>query len=791
MKESNELPQKDPAYIFTGILALEEVITAINKFYDSIPKILCFRRPSIDKLIEKSLTRITYAIMNPGNVKREGNILPIESDSAGYFFPTAELQDMRTNLSSENPSGTDKDSVARDLLRMVTRGLNAFLEYPAYRYLAMLPPVTESEETVKNRIQKIAEEFPVSVKQSQPLEMRAQQEKERDVIENIRIYEETILPQMLATALVLHGLYFDLANFFLGAFMNEYIEKTIYGELRKMFRGESAVGLFSVLRRPYAYKILKKEKMDYLASKRSHAENRLYVPLALWAERQRIVLDSNMIGEGFTQLSNLKTIEFLDYNTSENYRGYVQCVKRKRDLRSVLHLAIQEISKKTNSTEAVARYLEIFQSPENRKKPFIKIFTGGEFIHLWSYAYLAGWGNDLSLNVPNLIDIVDSKKTVGILVRQNSGKFVSMLSHSGFRNHLKKIDAEKGDFESLYEIFCRDEALFNQVYPYISTPDREFVQSLAKLISSGDYNTYGIEITDNIKKFVASLGNYAPANAEAIIHVLQHFQIAQRTLSLGYTPFSGNLEGMEDKVAFSAWFFKNKEMVSRRVALADAVSPYLGDSTDPQLREALVRLLQKHGDEFCSKHLGELRCVGENQYLQEQAYLRIAGVLVSLIHAPRLCRRREIVKVLQYMASTASDSKWEAFSAKFAQINGSALSDYGELFEEYHAPAILKSIGSKGGMQEAKVLVETYTSIRGVEQKSLIDRLVEVLSRIEVALSVVKSICSRVIKEHFEIANFGITQLEKEESPEETLRIMNIYQNDDEFRNTPPDELLQ
>ena len=164
---------------------------------------------------------------------------------------------------------------------------------------------------------------------------------------------------------------------------------------------------------------------------------------------------------------------------------------------------------------------------------------------------------------------------------------------------------------------------------------------------------------------------------------------------------------------------------------------------------------------------------------------------MPLDYAQRLCRKREIVDVLQYMASTASDSEWETFSAKFVQINGSALSAYDELFHEYHASAILKGRRANGDMQETKVIVEAYKCVKEEKQKSFIDRLIDVLASIEVPIEVVGGICSRVIKEHYVIAEFGITQLEQGKAPGETLRILNMYQNDDEFRKVPPEEFSQ
>ncbi len=772
MKKTDRISQKHSAYVFMKLLGLEEAITVINSFYDRLPKMLCFRKPSFAKLLEIAFSRITYVIMNSRNVKQRKYTLPIEDDSAGYFFPTVELQNFRKDPSGDRLSGADRDSALNSLILMVNRGLDSFKEFPIYHYLEALAFASDAEGTFKHEIKGIAEVFPLLAKQSQTREMYTRQGRGKDVIEDVAEYEKTILPQMRAAALALHSLYFDLTNLFLGAFMNRHIGRIIREALEEMSYGAQPMSFFLALRIPRVYSILKKEKVDYLESKRVHIKNRLYVPLALWVYRQRIVLDSDIAGEGFKYLSNLKSIEFLDYNASEDYSGYVQCIKCKKDLRSVFYPAIQEISKKTNSSEAVARYLEIFQLPENRKGHFIQIFVSKRFVRLWSYAYFTGWGEELAVSVFDAADIFSDTNIIDILLRQDSGKLVVMLRHPDFRDHLKKIDVEQSDFEFLYEIFWRDKALFEQAYPYIATPDRKFIQSLVRLIKSGNYNTSGIILTDKLKKFVESLGNYDTEDTERIIYVLQHFQRLQRAVLCGYIPFSGNLEDMDDKAALSTWVFKNKEIVSKKVALAEAVLPYLDNLEKHQLREALIKLLQKHGDEFCSKYLEELKLFGESRHLEEHAYLRIVDILIPLTYASRLCRKREILGVLQYMASTTTDSEWETFFLKFTRIDGSTLSAYDELFKEYHADLILKNMGSKGDMRETKLIVEVYSSAKSMEQKSLIDQLSGVLVEIVVPLDVVGAICSYIAKCHYRVAEFGITRLKEGELPEEVLKIM-------------------
>jgi len=704
-----------------------------------------------------------------------------------------ELQSIRVNLSPQHPSVSDEDSIIRDLLLIVNKGITTFQEFPAYQVFVSLSFTNEG--ILKERIQQKVEEISSS-KQSFPLQSAI--EGEREFREKIKKYEKIDLPQMRATALVLYGLSFDLHNLFLGEFTNEGIQKAIYIGIRKMFTREPLLGVFSTLKGHYGYETIKEEKRKYLAGKKSHIDKRLYLLLSLWGWQQGVNLGCYTNNEEAhrevinLKIKELKTKEFLDYNFCEDYQGYIQRIKQKKDLGSVICAALSQILKETNSSQAQEKYLQIFQTPKNRTIPLIKRFTSKEFLHLWSSAYLRGWCDELGANLESVVDIMGYPHILNILMEQSSGKLVSMLNHSQFRNYLKSSKMKKGDFTPLYKIFCKDKSLFEEVYPLITTPEDKFVSSLARLINNFDGDISGIKITKEMKKFVVNLSEYNQENIKEIICVLQHFPYAQRALSLGYSSFPPDIEKIEDKVGFAKWFFKNKSILLEKLTYSSAVEPYLKGSESFQLREKLIQLWQKHGEEFCRKYLEELRCYGEMpHYLSEQAYLRIIDTLLSLTYAPRLCRKREFVKILQYISSVASQAQWKEFSTKLVQIDGKTLNDYKELFEEYRGEIILRVMNSKVDLLQAKILVDAYINAKEERQVKLIERLIDFLSKEIVSLEVVKNICDHITNRHYALGEFGVTQLQKGKSYQEVLKILEVYKNDDEFGKTPPNELFK
>jgi hypothetical protein len=439
----------------------------------------------------------------------------------------------------------------------------------------------------------------------------------------------------------------------------------------------------------------------------------------------------------------------------------------------------------------LAGYIGLFKLAAAQDNRVARMFASKPFIELYIHAYRSSWAEQFIFCLRSLPEIIKEPNLTQYLLQQKSGELMLMLNHhEGLRVQLKKTAGQVIDFSLLYKIFSRDEALFTQVYPKIFAREQEFVRALAQLLSYADCDTSGISLSDKMIKFISSLKKYEASNAKEIIHLLKHFEKAQRALSYGYTPFSGNLEDIEDKVNFSIWFFQNQGTLFKKITLAESVSPYLGTSSSQELREAFIKLLEVHGAEFLSKQLGELRIYGEARNLSEQAFLRIVNLLVLLVSAKRLCRKREIVVVLQYLASTFSDAQWVEFSAKFAEINGEAPGDYAGLLEKYHAGIIEKGMNTKCDMEAIKVLTEAFINLKEEQQKILWERLYNLLTRMEVSASVVKGICYRIAEKHRALARFAIAQLEKGKFPAEVLNVMNSYRDDEEFHKAYPQEFF-
>lgn len=355
------MKEKSAISIFLKLIGLEELTGPVEAFYDRLPKVFCFKKPSFDDLLEKAFYRITFALMNPQDPQHGKNILPIETDLAKYFFPSIELQGAVIELFSDGPTNINRESVFETLKSTVAKGLSEFKKFPTYRFLAILPDKATVEQEFGMKIGGIVEAFPILATQPRTKKMYLENGVQSDVIKDIIQYEKLTLARLRATALLLYGLYFDLRNLFLGDFMNKYIERMLHEGVAKMLFSKSAMDFFLLLRVPDIYSLMKKEKSIYLESKKSYIEQRLYIPLALWVYGHRIFLDSNIKEKGGgVRLIDLKTKEFLDYNGSQNYKEYVASVREKRDLSTLLHRPLQYISQKTNKPEAVTQYLEVF-----------------------------------------------------------------------------------------------------------------------------------------------------------------------------------------------------------------------------------------------------------------------------------------------------------------------------------------------------------------------------------------------------------------------------------------------
>ncbi len=695
-------PPRQFSLALLKLIELEDLVNAVNKFYDRLPKLVA-KRPAFDELLKTILYRVTYALMHPKVVGHFQNSLPIEEDCAGYFFAAHELKEARIKIEGAVASKT-KDTVLQTLESILIDGLDIFRDFPAFRYLAAIS-ASKKSRAFSEEMRGIVETMSLLAKDKMTAAGYISQVKEKTVGAEITAYEKNVLPRVKLSALLLYSLYFDLNNLFLGEFSDQSIEREIAVVLGEDFPKDSIGGLFPVLIDKRAYDKFKQKKINYLGQIRQTLEQRLYVPLALHLFRQNAALDSKLKPLPYKVFTELKVLEFLEYNQSGDYRGYVNCLNSSKDIRSLLSGPLKDLSREADHSEMIARYLKLFLSGSLPGRILNSLRTK-QFIELWIQAYRCRWDKELASAIDIVPAIVNDSKLLEFLKQQKSGALVLMLKHTGFRDYLKRVDATALDFFPLYKVFCRNQALFDQLCARFPE-DKKFVQVLAELLSQAE-DVSGIIINDDLRSFVNSLGNYHPGDSKALIYLLKNFKAAELALDYGYTPFSAALAALEDKAAFAKWFFANHQSIAKKLALADTISPYLGEAKNPQLREALSELYEKHGDEFL-KNLNDLKQWGHGQNLSHEALIKVVQFFTAQKHAKRLIKRREIVNLVQYMAENASSEKWQEFFTEFTRIDGSAITDYTAIFEKYQAAIILKAMQSETDMKKVRNIVGGFS----------------------------------------------------------------------------------
>ena len=697
-------PPRQFSLALLKLIELEDLVGAVDKFYDRLPKLVA-KRPAFDEMLKVILYRVTYAIMHPKVIEHFQNFLPIEHDAAGYFFVADELKEIRSKKEGSSASKAKRDTVLQALENILIDGLDAFHDFPAYRYFAVIA-ASKKSRALSEDLRGIVETMSLLAKDTRTAVGYIGQARENGLAAEITAYEKNIIPKVKATALLLYSLYFDLSNLFLGEFSDQSIEREIEAVLGEDFPKDSIGGLFPALVDKRVYDKLKQKKINYLDQMRKTFEQRLYAPLTLYLFRQNAGRDSKLKGSSYKAFSELKVREFLKYNQSGNYYAYAEFLKSGKDIRTLLNRPLEDLSRQADNPEITAKYLKLFLG-ESLPERLLKSLRTKQFVELWSQACRFHWDKELASSIDIVPVIIDDSNLLRLLMQEKSATPVLMLKDTGFRDYLKRADTSTIDFSLLYKVFCRSQELFSQVYPRLIVEDKKFVQTLVNLLPQAE-DASGIVITDDLCSLVNSLENYNSGDAKALTYLLKNFKAAQQALAYGYTPFSGTPGALEDKVAFAKWFFSNQQLVTKKIALADAVSLHLGDTNNPRLREALIQLLEKQGDELL-KNLNDLQYWGHAQSLSDEALVKVAQFFTAQKQAKRLVKRRDVVNLVQYMAENSSSEKWQDFFAEFTRIDGSTLTDYTFIFEKYQAAVILKAMQTQDNMKEVKNSVDKIT----------------------------------------------------------------------------------
>ncbi|MCM8774637.1 MAG: hypothetical protein NC820_07925, partial [Candidatus Omnitrophica bacterium] len=728
-------------------------------------------QPSLIKIIEKSFYRVTFATLAQSRGGQIDIIFPIEKDKGGYFFPIPELR-ISSKLSSLKGM-VEQKLVLQDIIFRFHKGIDVFVSLPIFSHLVSLSQNLSQGFSLEDYIKKFTETL---------LVQQLSQYKQVDIFKNILIYERKLLPLMRVSALFIEGLYFDIKNIFLGEFTDVYIKKVIMERIGGLLSEETKIGFFIALFEPHLYSIIKREKSAYLESRIGLIDNNLYLPLALWIYHQRIILDYRMDRKGFKYFTNIKQEEFLSYINDEKYRNYVETVKERKDIRSVFYPVIFEIKKLSESPLAIGNYLEFVSLCKDKGEIYMKRVATKEFLSIWLHAFKLGWDKELLKYLSTVLELIKYSHIVNLMMKQKSAHLIFLFQHSGFVNYFKNHIIDDCDFVSLYKIFSRDKGLFEQIFPYLHLKEEKFIYRMAKLLEDADMVNSGILVNRAVKKFINSLDIYESWQAKNIVCLLQNFSFAQDAIKYGYTPFSGNIEDIEDKVSFSLWFCDNREELIKKVSLARIADSYLGELSDIKLREAFIKFVQKYGQEVGNKIMEDIKYVRGEREIKKDSYLRIINLLVSIDHAHRLCRRREVVEFLQFVAETFLEKDWDEFSKKFVHINGSSWEDYQEFFKAYNVNIILKAMRTKCDISQIKIIVDTYSNLKEERQIVLCERLINLLKAKKLCLELVDKICAHIIKKNYAITEFGIVQIEKEKSPTSIIDLLDRYEDDKEFQ---------
>ncbi|MCM8823711.1 MAG: hypothetical protein NC822_03440 [Candidatus Omnitrophica bacterium] len=757
--------------VFLRLLGREDIIVTLYKFYKRLPRVIFSFQPSLIKIIEKSFYRVTFAALGQNKGGQIDIIFPIEKDKGGYFFPLPEL-DISSKLSSLN-GRIDQKLVLQDIISRFHKGIDVFVNLPIFSQLVSLSQNLSQGFSLEDYIKNFTKTI---------LSQQVSQYKQVDIFKNILIYERKLLPLMRISALFIDGLYFDVNNLFLGEFTNSYIKKVIMERIGGLLSEETKIGFFIALFEPHLYSIIKREKSSYLESRIPIIDNNLYLPLALWVYRQRIMLDYRMDRKGFKYFTDIKQEEFLSYINDEKYRNYIDMVKERKDIRSILYPVIFEIKKFSPNPLAIVNYLEFISLCKDKGETYMKRVSTKEFLSLWLHAFELGWDKELVKYLSTVLELIKYPHIVSLMMKQKSVHLILLFEHSGFVNYFKNHSIDDCDFDSLYKIFSRDKGLFEQIFPYLHLKEEKFIYRMAKLLEDADVVNSGILLNSGVKKFINSLEIYESWQAKNIVCLLQNFPFAQDVIKYGYASFSGNIEDIEDKLGFSLWFCHNKEELIKKISLARISDFYLGGLSDIKLREAFIKFIQKYGQEVCNKIMEDIKYVRGEGEIKKDSYLRIIDLLVSIDHAHRLCRRREVVEFIQFVAETFLEKDWEEFFKKFVHINGSSWEDYQEFFKAYNVNIILKAMRTKCDISQIKIIVDTYSNLKEERQIVLCERLLNLLKNKKLCLELVEKMCAHIIKKNYAITEFGIVQIENEKSPTTIIDLLNRYENDDDFQ---------
>jgi hypothetical protein len=588
---------------------------------------------------------------------------------------------------------------------------------------------------------------------------------------DVYVLQNDIMPALMACAMYIDGLYFDLMNLIKDEFSSRRISKVIKISSGLPNFGEfPACGLANLLASPSAFNTLHFHKRNYIKSNQEKRRKGLYLPFAVLSYASNLhetidATDVNII------LNVLKQKEFADYLSREEYEEYILMVERK----SGVHMLGRALKMLEQDEEIMQQYAELFNSAENRTEDWIEFMAAEDFVQLWKTACENEWNDSLAKNLDAVQFVYELHGNLVLFNKFNTASPVVLLKHEGFRNHFARNKSENFDFDSLYQIMRYDNQLFEKVYPLVSGRDEKFLKNLLRLANSCPEKP-DFDITSESRKFIESLHSFSGQQ----VSILSDYSRLQKAVDFGLTEFRGRL--FELPVQACVNIAEKKESLLKRLDAVEKITSYMGEYKSTILRDRLADVFLWHGEDFIKKYLKPVYAMGP------LVYSRVCDVAASVGSCKDLFRKREYSNALRYVASELDEWEWQKFKAQLRGARNGSFCDLCEkAFSPYSAISKGEAVERSKEIGGPKEFVEAYAKVKGTENEYLIDKLLEVAE--DAGAMLFTGICSHVISGNLKLASLILNQLENGMPRAEAEKLL-FYECDADIDLVHPTELV-
>jgi hypothetical protein len=587
---------------------------------------------------------------------------------------------------------------------------------------------------------------------------------------DVYVLQNDIMPTLMACAMYIDGLYFDLKNLIKDEFLSRRMARIIKTSSGLPSFGQfPACGLANLLASPSAFNTLHFHKRNYIKSKQEERRKRLYLPFAVLSYALNLyetidATDANMI------LNVLKQKEFADYLSRKEYEEYILMVERK----SGIHMLEKQFKMLEQDEEVLQQYAELFNLAENRTEDRIEFMAGDDFVELWKRAYENEWSDFLAANISSVEFVYEQRGSLSLLNEQSGLSLISLLRSIGFKKHFAD---NKSDFDvdRLFHIMQYDRSLFEKVYPLLEGRDEKFLKNLLRLAGTCTEKTV-FDITGESRKFIESLHSFSTQQ----VSILSDYSKLQKAVDLGLTDFRGSISEFPAKACEK--LAEKKESLLKRLDAVEKIAEYMGEYKSTTLRDRLADVFQLHGEDFIKKYLKPVCGMGP------LVYSRVCDIAATVPSCKDLFRKREYSNALRYVASELDEWEWQRFRAQLCTARNGSFCDVCEkAFSPYSAISKGEAVEKSKEIGGPIEFVEAYAKVKGTENEYFIDKLLEVAE--DAGAKLFAKICSYAIGGNFGVARLILTQLENGMPRAEAEKLL-FYESDEDLDLVHPTELV-